>query len=76
MQRTATTEFKHSGVSCLLTPTPTLLVQDSSLAAGFPHIYDHFPQGETVSPQGCICSMLKDKNPCQVNRNQSRDPLI
>lgn len=30
-------------------------------------------RGETVHPQSCICSLLKNKNLCQVNRNQSRE---
>lgn len=34
------------------------------------------PRGETVCLRGCICSLLKNKNPCQVNRNQWRELLI
>lgn len=34
------------------------------------------PRGETICPQGCICSLLKTKNSCQIKRNQSRELII
>lgn len=34
------------------------------------------PSGREIMSQGCICSLLKNKTSCQINRNQSRELLI